>query len=72
MLELFDGKVVVIENKDGNKEELGDNHFVLVAPDKVFKDVLKASYVLYFDEDTNELTVLKARKDVKLQHGIRK
>jgi len=51
---------------------LGDNHFVLVAPDKVFKDVLKASYVLYFDEDTNELTVLKARKDVKLQHGIRK
>lgn len=71
MNKLFDDKILILTNADMNLESQGKEK-ILKNVSGSFQPVCKASYVLYYDEDTNELTVLKARKDIVLKHGMRK
>ena len=71
MTTLFEGKVLVLGNEDMNKASQGKDK-VLRSVSGTFEPVCKASYVLYFDDETQELTLLKARKNIILKHGIRK
>lgn len=66
MNRLFDGQVLVLGNNDmrtesqGRKKKLTDIKFITGR--ELFQ---RANYILYYDEETMELTVMKHRKLLK-------
>ena len=56
MEKILDGKIIVVDNSDNKKQIQVGGGFLLYN---------KADYILHYNNDTQELTVLKERRKVK-------